>query len=78
MPRKSLVQRSAVDLAQKAHNCQANRTHRLERGDRRLKVHVNRSHDHYCSSCALKIIEQDIGKLQELARQLEDKHRVAD
>lgn len=70
MPKKSLVQRSEVDEAQKAHNCQANRKHRLERGDRRLKVHVDRSQDHYCLGCALKIIEQDIEKLQILAQQL--------
>lgn len=70
MPKKSLVQRSEVDQAQKAHNCQANGKHRLERGDRRLKVYVDRSHDHYCQECALKIIEQDIVKLQTIAQQL--------
>lgn len=70
MPKKSLVQRSEVDQAQRAHNCQANSNHRLERGDWRLKVHVDRSHDHYCQDCALKIIEQDIEKLQVFARQL--------
>jgi hypothetical protein len=61
-----------VDRAQKAHNCQANSKHRLGRGDRRLKVHVDRSHDHYCQDCALKIIEHDIEKLQVLVRQLKN------
>lgn len=70
MPRKSLVQRAEVDFAQRAHNCQANARHRLEQGDRRLKVHVDRSYDHYCRECALKIIEQDIARLGSLARQL--------
>lgn len=70
MPKKSLVQRSEVDKVQKAHNCQANANHRLKRGDRRLKVYVDRSHSHYCGDCALRIIEQDIAKLQELAGQL--------
>ena len=70
MARKSLVQRSEIDQVQKAHNCQANSKHRLERGDRRLKVYVDRSHDHYCKECALKIIEADILRLQELALQL--------
>jgi hypothetical protein len=68
--RKSLVQRSEVDEVQKSHNCQANRKHRLIPGDRRLRVHVGRSHDHYCSDCAKAIIAADIAKLQELARQL--------
>ena len=70
MARKSLVQRSEIDQALKSHNCQANSRHRLAPGDRRLKVHVDRSHAHYCAECGIKIIEADIAKLQELARQL--------
>lgn len=70
MARKSLVQRSEIDEAKKSHNCQASEKHRLKPGDRRLKVHVDRSHAHYCVECGIKIIEADIGKLQELARQL--------
>jgi len=70
--RKSLVQRSEIDQALKSHNCQANANHRLKPGDFRLKVYVDRSHDHYCAECAIKIIEADIAKLHELARQLRD------
>jgi hypothetical protein len=72
MARKSLVQRSEIDRAQKAHDCQANARHRLEKGDPRLKVYVERSYDHYCAKCALKIIEADIAKLQQMAQQLRD------
>lgn len=71
MARKSLVQRSEIDQAQKSHNCQANAKHRLKPGDRRLKVYVDRSHVHYCDECAIKIIEADIAKLQKLAQQLQ-------
>lgn len=60
----------AVDDALKAHNCQHNKNHRLERGDRRLKVWKQRSQDHYCAACGLEIIERDIAKLQEIAAQL--------
>lgn len=70
MSRKSLVQRSEVDLAVNAHNCQASKKHRLVRGDKRLKVWQERSPDHYCLACALAIIQSDIEKLQTLARQL--------
>jgi len=69
--RKSLVHRSEIDRAKKSHNCQASAKHRLKPGDCRLKVHVDRSHVHYCAECAIKIIEGDIAKLQELARQLD-------
>lgn len=71
MPKKSLVQKSEVNQAQRAHNCRANKRHRVEAGERRLRVHGDRSHVHYCQACALKIIEQDTAKLQALARKLE-------
>jgi hypothetical protein len=72
MPKpKSIIQRVEVDQARRAHNCQHNQNHRLEQGDKRLKVWKQRSPENYCADCALQIIERDIAKLQELARQLE-------
>ena len=71
MPRpKSILQRVEVDEVKHAHNCQHNRTHRLERGDKRLKLWKQRSPDHYCVACALEIIARDVAKLQEIAEQL--------
>jgi hypothetical protein len=71
MPRpKSILQRVEIDEAQRAHNCQYNAAHRLERGDKRLKVWDGRSADNYCAPCALGIITRDITKLQELAESL--------
>ena len=71
MPRpKSILQRVGVDEAKRAHNCQHNRTHRLERGDKRLKLWKQRSYDYYCAACALEIIARDIARLQEIAEQL--------
>lgn len=76
MARKSLVQRSEIDIVKKSHNCQASAKHRLAPGERRLKVYVDRSHDHYCAACAIKIINSDIAKLQKLADQFE--HEISD
>jgi len=70
--RKSLVQRSEVDKVQKAHNCQSNQKHRLQRGEKRLKVWKDRSPDHYCVTCALAIIERDIEILRGLSQQLRE------
>lgn len=71
MPRpKSIIQRVEVDEAKKAHNCQHNARHRLQRGDKRLKLWNQRSYEHYCTACGLKIIKNDIKKLQDLAEQL--------
>jgi hypothetical protein len=70
MPRiKSLVIRVEIDNALKSHNCQGNSEHRIQAGNRRLKVRNGRSWDHYCVPCALVILERDIAELNELLRQ---------
>jgi len=66
MATKSLVIRVEIDKARKAHNCQANSKHRIEKGDIRLKVQNGRSWDHYCENCAKLIISKDIEKLNKL------------
>lgn len=71
MATKSLVIRVEVDRALRAHDCQANRKHRIEQGHKRLKVRKGRSWDHYCVACAAKIIRRDIGELQTLASDFE-------
>ena len=67
---RSLVTRIEIDLAQRAHNCQANTRHRIERGDKRLKVRNGRSWDHYCLDCARTIIGRDITTLKTLSQKL--------
>jgi len=60
-----------VDTAQRAHDCQSG-PHRIVAGQRRLKAFTDpRSPDHYCVPCALKIIENDTARLQELAAVLQ-------
>lgn len=72
MPRiRSLRIRAEIDVARKAHNCQANARHRIERGDKRLKVRNGRSWDHYCLECATNIIRRDIAALEALGRVLD-------
>lgn len=72
MPRiKSLRIRTRIDIAKKAHNCQANARHRIERGDKRLKVSKGRGWDHYCLECAKNIVRRDIEALEELLRDLD-------
>ncbi len=68
MATKSLIIRTEVDAAGKAHNCQASVKHRIEKGDVRLKVRNGRSWDHYCLACAQKIIGLDMAKLSELQK----------
>jgi hypothetical protein len=66
MTTKSLVIQVRVDIAAKAHNCQASAKHRIENGDARLKVRKGRSWDHYCRDCAEKMLARDIAKLSAL------------
>jgi hypothetical protein len=70
MATKSLITRVEIDRALRAHNCQANRRHRLERGDTRLKVRNGRSWDHYCHACAASILDRDIARLGRLQNAL--------
>lgn len=63
---RSLLLRVEVDVAQRAHNCQANARHRIQRGDPRLKVKSQRSWDHYCMTCATRMISNGKRVLDEL------------
>jgi hypothetical protein len=67
---KSFLKRIEVDVAQRAHDCQHNPSHRLERGDKRLKLTVERTTEHFCVACALKFIALDQEKLQQIVREL--------
>jgi hypothetical protein len=72
MPRqKSLTLPLSIDRALRSHACQHNSTHRIAKGDLRLKVAVGRSHEHYCTACARVFIGRAIERLQKLHVELE-------
>jgi hypothetical protein len=75
---KSILLNVRVDVAGKAHDCQHNRRHRLEKGHLRLKVRKDRSDEHFCVECALGIIARDIKELQLLAQQLRGEVALTD
>jgi len=60
-----------VDEAQKRHSCQHNPKHALHKGDRRLKVTVGRTDEHYCVSCARRFIQESIARLEALDHELQ-------
>ncbi|AIL08833.1 hypothetical protein D7Y32_12795 [Stenotrophomonas maltophilia] len=68
MATKSLIVSTMVDRAKKAHNCQANSKHRIERGDIRLGVRKDRGWDRYCVACAQSMIERGLLRLGELSK----------
>ncbi len=72
---KSLVTRVKIGTALRAHNCQANRQHRVLKGDTRLSVRNGRSWDNYCLECARKILANDLQKLQEISLSIKQASR---
>ncbi len=68
---RSLRIPAKVDVVLRAHNCKANKGHRLQRGDKRLKVRNGGGWSHYCLDCARKMIRRDIAALEALAGELD-------
>jgi hypothetical protein len=67
---KSLIIPLKVDTAQRGHSCQHNSSHKIAKGDSRLKVSVGRSHEHYCVECASKFIDDAQKRLHTLKREI--------
>ncbi len=67
---KSVLLRMEVDQAIRSHGCQHSAKHRLQPGDKRLKVTKDRTDEHFCVACALEMIDVATAKLQSLAIEL--------
>lgn len=67
---KSFVASLSIDRALSSHNCQHDSSHRIHKGDARLKVKVKRTFEHYCLACAKRFLEGDISKIQGLLREI--------
>ena len=66
MPRiRTLLTTVEINVAKRAHNCQANAVHRLQKGDRRFAVKKERGWDYYCMDCGLKILERDAQRIKD-------------
>lgn len=70
-PKSLLSRKLRVDQALHAHNCQHVASHRIEKGNRRLKVPKGRSFEHFCVACALETLRMDIGRLERLISALD-------
>jgi hypothetical protein len=67
---KSLVKNVTVNKAVKSHNCKRDKEHRVQAGEKRLRVKEGRSTAHYCPECGTASILADITKLQNLQKEL--------
>lgn len=66
MATRSIVVQVAIDRAARAHNCQANARHRIQKGDIRLNVRNGLGWDRYCKPCADQIIARAFKRLREI------------
>jgi hypothetical protein len=65
---KSFLVALEIDEAERAHDCQHNSAHRLQKGDVRLRVKMKkgRGYENFCKACALDAIDRDTQRLREL------------
>ena len=68
---KSFLRNLSIDRAGRAHKCH-HCTHRLQKGEKRLKVKVDRKIEHFCIKCAIKFMRMDIEKLNSLIAQISE------
>ncbi len=66
MPRKSLLLSMEITMAGRSHNCRFNKKHRIEKGDQRLTVKVDRDDHNYCLACAKLFVEDSYARLGQL------------
>ena len=65
-----MLKRAHVEQAKIAHDCQHNKRHRLQKGEKRLAIRKERNFEYFCVACALQSIDADIEKLTQLRLQL--------
>lgn len=68
---KSFIKSLSIDKAKNSHNCKHSSKHRINRGEKRLGLKVERSTQYFCKDCAIKFLEngaRDISKLLEVLR----------
>jgi len=63
---KSLILSMKWTAAGRAHDCRHNKTHRIEKGQRRLTIRADGDEHHYCVACAKAFLVTDIQRLQRL------------
>jgi len=69
---KSYVKNISIDIAIRSHSCKHDKKHLIKAGDKRLKLIVNRSEQHFCVECAKKSLEKDIEKINKLLDELKE------
>jgi hypothetical protein len=79
MPRpRSLIVSMQWTQAGRGHDCRYNKSHRLEKGQRRLTIKSDGDEHHYCVACAKTFLVADIKRLQTLLEEADAMRRDPD
>lgn len=71
MPKpKSFLKSLSIDSAKRSHNCQHNSKHRIQMGDLRLGLKVERNTEFFCKKCAVKFLENGAKDISDLLDKL--------
>lgn len=71
MPRpKSLLKTINITTAGKAHNCRANKSHKIVKGDKRLTIKEGQSVCNYCIDCGRHFVGLSMDKLKLLSEEI--------
>jgi hypothetical protein len=68
---KSFVKNISIDTAKKSHFCKHNKKHKINKGDKRLKLKESRASQYFCIECAKESLNKDINELNTLLTELE-------
>lgn len=68
---KTFLKNISVDTASRKHFCQHSSAHQISKGEKRLKLAVDRTQEYFCVACALASIEKDIRKLEAIKEELQ-------
>lgn len=68
---KSLILNIEWTQAGRTHDCRHSKSHRIEKGDRRLTIRVDGDKHHYCMACGRCFLAADIKRLEALLAEAE-------
>lgn len=68
---KSLIVVMELTAAGRSHDCRFNKTHRIEKGVRRLTVRSDGDEHHYCLACAKGFLTKDVERLQAILNEVD-------
>lgn len=71
MSRKSLLVSMEITTAGRGHNCRYKKTHRIEKGNRRLTVRVDGDDHNYCLACAKLFMADSATRLEALKTEVD-------